>query len=234
MTQQSMKMLATTLLSTLLLMLAANTRAQDAPIMALDPTLMAGWSGNIASTNNSWHPTAPVKKNFSYTSTHALRQRVVASFASRLQNQNSQGAQTLRAAFGPGKTDYEDVYQQLLKTSALHNNDAADALAGVILTGYQIVNAIQDKQVTPAMERGARAQVAAILAKNPKINTAAARAQISEEFKLQTVLLALGWQETVKNNTQATYRKSIASMFQNQYHMDLLKLKLTVQGFVKK
>ena len=145
-------------MSTLLLTVATRTYAQDAPIMALDPTLMAGWSGNIASTNNSWHPTATAKKKtFSYTSTPALRQQVVAKFAERLQIQSPNGAQTLRAAFGPGKADYGEVYQQLLKTSALHDNDTADALAGVILAGYQIVNNLQDDQITPAMERGARA-----------------------------------------------------------------------------
>ncbi|WP_462266105.1 hypothetical protein [Mucilaginibacter sp.] len=222
------------LLGTLLLT-APKAHAQD-PIMALDPTLMAGWTGNTgnAAWSKSHHKAASVKTNFAYTSTPALRQRTVSSFAKRMQGQNQAGAQALSTAFGPGKTDYGQVYQQMLKTSALHDNNAADALAGLMLTGYMIVNNVKDEQVTPAMERGARAQVAGILAQNPQIKSSAVRAQIGEEFKLQTILLASGWLQSIKSNTQPAYQQGIAAMFQNQYHMDLRNYKLTAQGFGKK
>ncbi|WP_133300161.1 hypothetical protein [Mucilaginibacter terrenus] len=222
------------LFASTLLLTASKVSAQD-PIMALDPTLMAGWSGNLAYGNSAAHrSTTASKTNFAYTSTPALRQQVVASFSKRLQASSPQGAKALNTAFGPGKADYGQVYQQMLKTSALHDNNAADALAGLLLAGYEIVNQVQDDKITPAMERGTRAQVATLIASNPKMSNAAQRARLSEELKLQTVLLALGWQETLKANTQAAYRQSIASMFQNQYHLDLTQLKLTTNGFAKK
>ena len=223
------------LLSALLLIKPNFSLAQDAPIMALDPTLMAGWSGNLA-YSNSWGKSASstVKKSYSYTSTPSLRQSVVAGFTKRLQSQSPKGAQAVASTFGPGKADYGAVYTQMLKTSGLHDNDAADALAGLLLTGYQIVNNVPDEQVTPTMELAARAQVAGIIAKNEKINSVATRARFGEELKLQTVVLALGFQETMKNNTVEAYRKSISKMFQNQYHLNFPQFKLTKQGFAKK
>lgn len=234
--KQLIKIVAGALLSALLFT-AHCTCAQD-PIMALDPTLMAGWTGNIGNlaygNKASGRSAAPAKTSFAYSSTPALRQQVVTSFARRLQSQSPQGAQTLKATFGPGKADYDQVYQQMLKTSALHNNNLADALAGLLVAGYQIVNNVQDRQVTPTMERGVRAQAASIIAQNSKFSSATTRAQLGEELKLQTVILALGYQETIKANTQAAYRQSIAAMFQNQYHMNLRGFKLTGQGFAKK
>lgn len=209
--------------------------AQDAPIMALDPTLMAGWSGNLA-YGNTWGKSSASasKKNYSYKSTPALRQSVVAGFTKRLQSQSPKGAQAVAATFGPGKADYGTYYTQMLKTSGLHDNDAADALAGLMVVGYQIANNVPDEQVTATMERAARAQVAGIIAKNDKLNSPATRAKFGEELKLQTVVLVLGLQETMKNNTVDAYRKSISTMFQSQYHMNLLQFKLTNQGFAKK
>lgn len=140
----------------------------------------------------------------------------------------------MKATFGPGKADYGAIYTQMLKTSALHDNDAADAFTGLILVGYQIVNNVPDEQVTATMERAARAQIAGIIAKNEKINSSATRAKVSEELKLQTVVLALGLQETLKNNTVEAYRKSISIMFQTKYHLNLPQFKLTNKGFIKK
>jgi len=167
-------------------------------------------------------------------STPALRQLVVADFTKRLQSQSPKGAQAITAAFGPGKADYGTLYTQMLKTSALHDNDAADAMTGLTLVGYQIVNNVPDEQVTPSMERSARAQIAMILTKNNKFNSAVTPDRTAEKLKLQTVVLALGLQETLKNNTVESYRKSIAAMFQSQYHLNLNEFKLTDKGFSKK
>ena len=209
--------------------------AQDAPIMALDPTLMAGWSGNLA-YGNTWGPkgSTKAKSSYPYKSTPALRQAVVTSFTKRLQKQSPQGAQAVMTTFGPGKADYGTVYTEMLKTSALHDNDAADALTGLILAGYQIVNNVSDEQVTKDKERAARAQIAGIVANNSKFNSQTTRARTAEELKLQTVILALGLQESLKNNTADAYRKSIAAMFRKSYQLDLYKFQLTAKGFGKK
>ncbi len=225
----------TSLIIGILLCIVCTVSAQDAPIMALDPTLMAGWSGNLA-YGNTWGPksSAKVKSSFPYKSTPALRQSVVASFTKRLQSQSPQGAQAVMTTFGPGKADYGTVYAEMLKTSALRDNDAADALAGLILAGYQIVNNVPDAQVTKDKERAARMQMAGILANSSKLNSLATRARTAEELKLQTVILALGLQESLKNNTAESYRKSIASMFLKSYKIDLYQFKLTAKGFSKK
>jgi len=226
---------ATALLLNALLLISTNrSLGQDAPIMALDPTLMAGWSGNLA-YGNTWHKSeASSKSNFPYKSTAALRRSIVANFIKRLQSQSSKGAQAIATTFGPGKADYGVFYTQMLKTSALHDYDAADAFAGLILVGYQIVNNVPDAEVTKLMERAARTQIAGMISKNEKLISPATRAKVSEEVKLQTVVLALGLQETLKNNTVDAYRKSISAMFQNQYHLNLAQLKLTNKGFSKK
>ena len=223
------------LMSFILSICADHALAQDAPIMALDPTLMAGWSGNLA-YSNKWggKSSSANKSSFPYKSSTALRQSVVAGFTKRLQSQSPKGAQAVVSAFGPGKADYGTLYAQMLKTSALHDNDAADALAGLILVGYQIVNNVSDEKVTPTMERAARAQVASILTKNNKLNSTTTRARAAEEIKLQTVVMALGLQETLKNNTVGAYRKTIANAYQGQYHINLSQLELTDKGFKKK
>jgi hypothetical protein len=225
----------TSIITGMLSCMIAIVMAQDAPIMAIDPTLMAGWSGNLA-YGNTWGPksSAKAKSSFPYTSTPALRQSVVTSFTKRLKSQSPQGAQAVMTTFGPGKADYGTVYAEMLKTSALHDNDAADALTGLILAGYQIVNNIPDAQVTKDKERAARMQMAAILANNTKLNVPSTRARTSEELKLQTVILALGLQESLKNNTADTYRKSIADMFLKSYRLNLYQFQLTAKGFIKK
>ncbi|WP_374948341.1 hypothetical protein [Mucilaginibacter sp.] len=232
--KKSIIIVATALFNVLLLTGANLALAQDAPIMALDPTLMAGWSGNLAYGNTWGKASTSVKSSFPYKSTLALRQSVVESFTKRLQSQSPKGAEAVSAAFGPGKGDYGTLYTQMLKSSALHDNDAADALAGLILVGYQIVNNVSDNQVNSTMERSLRGQIAGIIGKNAKMSSPASRARVSEELKLQTVVLALGLQETLRNNTVVSYRNSIAKMFQNQYHLNLLQLNLTNKGFVKK
>jgi hypothetical protein len=219
----------------ILLLAVPQAHAQDAPIMALDPTLMAGWSGNLAYGNKvSGKANAAVKTNFTYTTTPALRQQVVATFAKRLQAKSPQGAYAVNTTFGPGKADYDAFYRQMLSKSSLLNNNVADALTGLILVSYQIVNNISGAEINSAMESMARTQIASILAKNPKITSEATRAQMGEEMKLQSVVMVLGLQESAKTNTEQAYRQSIANMFQKQYGSDLTKMTLTNQGFVKK
>lgn len=218
-----------------LLLSSPQTRAQDAPIMALDPTLMAGWSGNLAYGNKAaGKAAAAAKTNFNYTSTPALRQRVVANFVKRLQSRSPQGANAVSSTFGPGKADYDAFYQQVFKNSPLKSNNAVDALTGLMLVGYQVVNNVPGSAVNSAMESNAQAQMAATLAKNAKLKSEAVRAQMAEEMKLQSVVLVLGLQESAKTNTQEAYRQSIASMFQQQYGINLKQVTLTNQGFAKK
>ena len=232
----------------LLLAAAPVARAQDM-IPALDPTLMVGWAGGEAvradlekKAGKSSRPatgaaTATTSKaSFAYAApSAAVKQQTVLNFTERLKTTRPAAAQAMAATYAPGKTDYGQQYQALLKDSGLRDNDAADALAAFMILGYQVVNNLQDpKLISVPMARGLRAQAAAVLAKSPKLSSAATRAAVGEEFKLQTVVFALGWGEAIKGNTLPAYQQTVATLFKNQYRMDLSQMKLTAQGFGKK
>lgn len=159
---------------------------------------------------------------------------MVANFVKRLQSSSPQGANAVSSTFGPGKADYDSFYSQILKSSSLKNNNAADAFTGLMLVGYQVINNVPGSEVNSAMESSARAQVTAILAKNPKLKSEAARAEMAEQMKLQSVVLVLGLQEATKTNTVEAYRQSIASMFQQQYGLNFKQIQLTSRGFAKR
>jgi len=221
-----------------LLLAAASSAHGQEPIMALDPTLMVGWTGNTGNAMAHAGTSRPASKTatarFAYTATPALRQQTVVAVTKRLQATNAAAAQELTAAFGPGKADYAALYRAMLQDTGLRENDAADALASYLITGYQIVSGLTgDHDISPAQNRGARAQVAAVLAANPQLRTPAAWAQVGEEFKLQTVLLGSGWVGATKAGTQQTYRQRVVTLFKNQYQMDMTQLQLTANGFTK-
>ncbi|RYE25025.1 MAG: hypothetical protein EOP45_05240 [Sphingobacteriaceae bacterium] len=223
-----------------------TTQAQDFIFNpTLDPTAAIGYAAGeilkadiakkagISSSTGTNRPTAAA--SLTYKSTPALRQQTVTTLAKRLQPNNSAGAKAVTDNFGPGKTDYGQQYQAMIKSMGLYDNNAADALTNYLITGYQIVNNLTgDHDISTAQNLGARAQVATLLASKPSLKTPANCAQLGEQFKLQTVLLGSGWVGSVKANTQVTYQKDVAAMFKRQYHMDMAQLKLTAQGFAKK
>lgn len=170
-----------------------------------------------------------------YTSTPALRQQTVRNLAQRLQQNQPAQAQFLQATYGPGKTDYGQLYAASLKNSGFQDNDAASALAAYMEVAYAVVNNVQNEaSITPAMDRGLRNQVAGILSRNPAARNPATLAQVGEEMKLQTVILATGWQQSRQTGHTATFRANIARQFSNQFGFDLTKVRLTERGFAGK
>ncbi|WP_324670589.1 hypothetical protein [Hymenobacter sp. GOD-10R] len=170
-----------------------------------------------------------------YTPTASLRQQTVQNLAQRLQTSNPAQAKALNAAFGPGKTDYGQLYAAGLKGSGFQDNDAASALAAYLEIAYVVANNVQDtKAITPAMDRGLRTQAAGLLRKNTSLTDASTVAKLGEELKLQTLILLSGWQQSLKTGQTASFSSNIAQQFANQYHFDLTQVKLTEQGFTKK
>jgi hypothetical protein len=170
---------------------------------------------------------------FSYASSAALRRQTVSSAAQRLQARSPADAQAITSAFGPGKADYNQVYEGIIKGSGLNNNNAADALAAYTIINWVVVHNVQDgNAITVPMARGVRAQVAPLLA--PKLTAPGAAAQTGETFKLQTAILFTGWQAARKNGQLADFRQRVASSFKAQYGFDLAQVKLTSQGLVKR
>jgi hypothetical protein len=142
-------------------------------------------------------------------------------------------AQAMASAFGPGKADYNQVYEGIIKGSGLRNNDFAAALASCILLSWMVANDVQDGNATTVpMAQGVRAQVAPLLA--PKPTPAGAAAQLGEELKLQTAILQAGWQAARKGGQLPAFRQRVGSSFQSQYHFDLTQMKLTDKGLAKR
>lgn len=170
-----------------------------------------------------------------YTPTASLRQQTVQNLAQRLQTSSPAQAKALTAAFGPGKTNYGQLYAAGLKGSGFQDNDAASSLAAYLEMAYVVANNIQDtKAITPAVDRGLRTQAAGLLRKNTSLTNATAVAKLGEELKLQTVILLSGWQQSLKTGQTASFSNNIARQFANQYRFDLTQVKLTEQGFTKK
>jgi hypothetical protein len=171
--------------------------------------------------------------SLAYTPTPALRQQTVQTLARQLSARNAAAGQAVTTAFGPGKTDYNQLFSQMVKESGLPANNAATAFAAYLEIAYVVVSGTPESSVTPAMDRAVQRQATGILAQNKALTTPDAVAKAGEELKLQAVLLYLGWQSAKQNGQEAQFRSSIASTFRSK-GLDLSLVKLTLQGLVKK
>jgi hypothetical protein len=170
-----------------------------------------------------------------YAVTPALKQETVQGYVDRLKATNPAAAQALAANFGPGKHDYNAIYQQVVKGNGLHENDAADATVAYLVLGWMIVNNVQDgNAVTPAMVQGVRAQFAPRLSQSPQLTAPGAAAQLGEAMKLQFVVMQSGWAAAQSDGTLPAYQQRAAALFKTQYGLAFDELKLTSQGFTKR
>ncbi|MBF9221280.1 hypothetical protein [Hymenobacter ruricola] len=166
-----------------------------------------------------------------YTPTAALRQQAVASYAAQLRPRNAAGAQAITATFGPGKSDYDQVFATLSRGSGLPANDVASALAAHLLMGWMIVHNVQDgAAITVPIAQGVRNQFAPGLGRSLAGASPAALAQLGEELKLRTVVLYGGWQAAAKSHTLTAYQQGVEQLFKTQYGLPLSQATLTSQG----
>lgn len=232
------------LLALLLSSATYRATAQDLPL-AIDPTAV-GLTQVLVSMNRSYAERAGIKDSptkrpataarpttrLTYASTPALRQKTLNGLVQNLQSRNPQQAKAVQTSFAAGKPQYYQLYTEALKDSGFQDNDAASALAAYLETGYVIANNLADtRNVTPAMERGLRAQAAGLL--GDRLRSSAAVAQFGEEMKLQTVLLLAGWQNSQQTGQAPTYSRAVAQQFR-QSGLDLTLLRISEQGLVKK
>lgn len=172
--------------------------------------------------------------NLAYVPTVALRQQTVRDLGRQLQARNPAAGQAFTNAFGPGKTDYGQLFQQMVKQSGLPANNAATAFAAYVEIGYMIVNDVQSESaITPAMDRALQRQMTTLLSQNSKFAAPAAVAQFGETTKLQAILLYVGWQDARKGGQASQFRSNIAQQF-SQQGLDLSAVKLTEQGLARK
>lgn len=177
--------------------------------------------------------TAKRNVSLAYTPTPALRQQTVQNLARQLQAKNAAAGQAITNAFGPGKTDYNQLFSQMVQQSGLPANNAATAFAAYLEIAYVVVNNVSEASVTPAMDRAIQRQTAGILSTNTALTSPAAVARLGEELKLQAVVLYLGWQAAKKNGQEAQFKSNIASTFKSK-GLDLNALQLTSNGLIKK
>lgn len=171
--------------------------------------------------------------NLAYTPSAALQQQTVQNLVTKMRSKNAQAAQMVSNALGSGKASYTQLFSQMVQESGLPANNAATALAAYLEIGYMVVNNVQSG-ITPAMDRALQKQSAGILSQNSNLTSPATIAKLGEELKLQTVVLYLGWQNTLKNPVQLPqFRAGIAQQFKAM-GLDMSKVKLTESGLGKK
>ncbi|TWR24719.1 hypothetical protein FPZ43_17620 [Mucilaginibacter pallidiroseus] len=178
----------------------------------------------------------PVIKNvnLSYTPSSALQQKTFQDLSRKLTAKNAAAGQAINNALGAGKTNYNQLFAQLVQESGLPANNAATALAAYLEVGYMIVNNIQGAGIiTPAMDKALQRQAAGILSQNRSLTSPTAVAQLGETLKLQAVVLYLGWQSTLKTNQLSGFQDNIKQQFKGM-GLDLSQVRLTSRGFVKK
>ena len=177
---------------------------------------------------------ASTRTSFAYVPTAALQQQTVNAYVAGIRASNPAGATTVAASLN-GKTPYPALYRELNSGMGLRENDAADVMALYLLENWVVANGVTDaKLITPARTQAVRAQAAKVLGTNPKLSSAAALAQFSEQLKINAAMLEVGRLRAQHDGTSATYSQKIATQLKNQFHLDMTQLQLTSQGLVKK
>jgi hypothetical protein len=194
-------------------------------VMAASRNAEAARGGSAASAKR--------RVNLAYTPTPALRQQTVQNLARQLQARNAVAGQAITNAFGPGKTDYNQLFGQMVQPSGLPANNAATAFAAYLEIAYVAVNGVSEASVTSAMDRALQRQATNLLSSNASLTSSAAVARLGEELKLQAVVLYLGWQTARKNGQETQFKANIANTFKIK-GLNLNALRLTDNGLVKK
>lgn len=177
--------------------------------------------------------TAESPVTFSYVPTATQQARAVQAYARSLDRTNPAAAQGIRAGFGPGKTDYNTVYRNIVDGAELVDTDAADATTAFFALALLLVT---DPATKPVIAAGAARRLRAQLTKplSGAVAAPTAVAQLGEEMKLRTVLLYANWLGAQQKQALPAFRQSLVAVFQQQYRLDLRQYRLTARGLTKK
>ena len=196
----------------------------------------AGRTGTNASRGSSAGTARGTSANsaaLSYTVTPALKEQTLQRYVSQLKTSSPSTAEAVATYFGPGKPDYNAVYQNIASGYGLRANNPADVLAVYLTQGWMIVNDVDAKTITPAMMQGARNQFGPVLASNAQMTPALA-ARTGEDMKLQVAIVQVGWQGAIKGQKLPAFRQGVAALFKKQYGMDMTAFTLNSNGFTRK
>lgn len=225
-----------------LLLDAAAARAQfymgetifTMPVLVLDTKGYAtpdGKSGAGITGKSGLIAASPA--TFSYQPKAAQQAETVRAYAASLEKANPTAAQGIRTSFGPGKTDYNTVYRNIVNGAELLDSDAADATTAFFALALLLVENPDQRPYLPAEAcRGLRQQLTHPLSRTAA--TPAAVAQLGEEMKLRTVLLYAAWLGAQQKHTVPAFQQNVVDVFQRQYRLDLHRYQLISKGMMKK
>lgn len=128
------------------------------------------------------------------------------------------------------KTDFDKIFTSLTSKYSFSYDDAGDIVTAYQVLNWMIANKVKVEPAATAVNV-TRTKIGAGLMQNKNINhNVYERAKLGEEMKILFVVLHAGWQNALKNGSLDAYSDGIAKQYQQQYGIDLRKLKLDNQG----
>lgn len=221
-------------------MLSTSAFAQDA-IVALNPTLMAGWSGNVAAHEQPQrqfggsmqqprraHSTAPTQ--FAFRPDPAVRQRVYARAVAQAKKNDPGEAAKLRQLLQSGVLTRD--MRTYLGRYGMSPNNVADTTALYLALAWQIANGTPNDP-SRAQMLGLRGQVASTFAGMPNFARAsgAVKQDLSEANLIQAAYAAnignaMEKDPSLLPRAKAAMVKGVMSL----YGLDLRRVTLTDRG----
>lgn len=147
--------------------------------------------------------------------------------------QSPQMAAELERAFA---TDIIAQIAPELKRLGLSADDMADMTAAYWVSAWEAVHGVVGKPSDPAQVRGARAQIAGVMAKNPSLATMADadKQDVADTMLLQTLLVDARMRAAAQAGAAMRQKMSaaIAAEAAQMLKVDLTRMTLGAQGFV--
>jgi hypothetical protein len=161
-----------------------------------------------------------------YATSPATQRAAERAYISRNRARNPKLAADIEREFA--KVNITQEFSKAARNNGLNPNDTADVMAAFLLAGYEIITG---HEPTTAEARGVRRQVAGQLLAVPDIRNPATRTDLSEELKIQFVVLASGYLNIRSPVERTQYRQSVAQFYRRTTGQDLGRLRLTPNGF---
>jgi hypothetical protein len=230
-----------------LAMLAPSAAAQDV-VMALDPTLMTGWSGVAAageyakqdfgtrlsrsSARRSSLAATPARPaaSLAFRPDAAVRQQVHQRVLANIRKSNPQDAAYLKKVFESGAM--RQKVSSYMRRYGMSIDNVADTTALYLATAWLATRA-DAGDPTPAQMRGLRAQVAGTWASMPQFGNAtnAMKQEIAEANVIfATFAGEFAGRAARDPKLAAVVRRNTIANVRDSYQMDLSRLNLTSAG----
>lgn len=149
-----------------------------------------------------------------------------------VRTQSPQAADALEKAFA------QDIIAQLqpsFRETGLDSNDMADMTTTYWINAWEAANGIVGRKTDPALIRGARNQIAGVMAKNPATAsmTDAQKQDVADAMLLQGLMIAVRMKSAAAKGPEVQRQMSdtIAKEAQQVTKTDLRAVTLTAEGF---